>query len=48
MPNQIAEGTKTKHMWIHVKSQNKIVALGDYKSKTSSTTKYNFCMAHLA
>ena len=49
MPNQIAEGRKkTKNMWIYVKSQNKIAAPGDYKSKVSLTTMYNVCPAHLA
>ena len=35
LPNQIAEGRKTEHMWIHVKSQNKIAASDNYKSKMS-------------
>ena len=49
LPNQIAEGrNKTKHMWMHVKSQNKMSVRGNYKSKTSLTTMYNFCTAHLA
>ena len=48
LPNQVADGTKTKDMWIHVKSQNKVAAPGDYKSETSLTNMYNFCPAHLA
>ena len=38
LPNEIAEGRKTRDMWIHGKSQNKVSAPGDYKSKTSLTT----------